>query len=91
MPVIPPDHMLHLLMPSASLRDGLIAHLRNHGIHSVFHYVPLHLSEMGRRAPAATCAITEDVSSRLLRLPFFNGLTERDQLRVLDAVLQFHV
>ena len=96
LPVIPPDrdqsyHMLHLLMPSATQRDGLIAHLRKHGIHSVFHYVPLHQSEMGRRAPAAACPITEDASSRLIRLPFFNGLTEQDQLRVVDAVLQFHV
>lgn len=96
LPVIPPDrdqsyHMFHLLMPSATQRDGLIAHLRKHAIHSVFHYVPLHQSEMGRRAPAAACPITEDASSRLIRLPFFNSLTEQDQLRVVNAVLQFRV
>jgi dTDP-4-amino-4,6-dideoxygalactose transaminase len=95
LPVIPvhceqPYHMFYLIMPTPNDRDRLIAHLRDRGIHAVFHYVPLHLSEMGRRTGPADCAVTESVSSRLLRLPFYNSLTECDQLRVIDAVRQFH-
>jgi dTDP-4-amino-4,6-dideoxygalactose transaminase len=82
-------HMFYLLMPTVSQRDGLIAHLRERAIHSVFHYVPLHLSAMGRRAPEANCPVTEDISDRLIRLPFFNGLSEADQDRVTDSVLDF--
>jgi len=94
MPVIPSDcdqcyHMFYLLLPSEALRDAFIAHLRKHDILSVFHYVPLHLSAMGRRTGSAYCPVTEDVSSRLVRLPFYNGLSEDDQLRVVDAVLRF--
>jgi len=94
MPVVPewceqPYHMFYLLLPSGELRDRLIAHLRAQDVHSVFHYVPLHLSDMGRRAPAAECPVTEDVSSRLVRLPFYNALAEEDQMRVIDAVRHF--
>lgn len=82
-------HMFYLIMPSIRERDGLIAHLRNRGIHSVFHYVPLHLSKMGQRAPASPCPIAEDVSERLIRLPFYNAMTELEQNAVIEAVGEF--
>lgn len=96
LPVVPPEcdqayHMFYLLMPSPESRQSLIAHLKELGILSVFHYVPLHLSDMGRRFAAREpeCSVTEDVSARLLRLPFYNDLTEAEQSRVIDAVLSF--
>jgi dTDP-4-amino-4,6-dideoxygalactose transaminase len=36
------------------------------------------------------CPVTEDVSDRLLRLPFYNDLTEADQARIVAAVHEFH-
>jgi len=65
--------------------------LKAHGILSVFHYLPLHLSEMGRRfgGKDGDCPVTEDVSDRLLRLPFYNDLTEADQARVVGAIKAF--
>src|SRR5262249_38366611 len=67
-------HMYYILMPSLEDRQALIGRLRERGILSVFHYAPLHLSEMGRRfgGRPGQCPVTEDVSDRLLRLPFFN-------------------
>jgi len=84
-------HMFYLIVPSAEDRQRLIAHLREEGILSVFHYVPLHQSEMGRKwaAREAHCPVTEDMSARLLRLPFYNDLTEAVQGRVIDAVKSF--
>ena len=60
---------------------------------SVFHYLPLHLSEMGLRfgGQPGACPITEDVSDRLLRLPFFNALSEPDQAHVVSALQEFAV
>jgi dTDP-4-amino-4,6-dideoxygalactose transaminase len=57
----------------------------------VFHYQPLHLSEMGRRLGGreGDCPVTESISDRLLRLPFYNELTEPDQARVVEAVAKF--
>jgi dTDP-4-amino-4,6-dideoxygalactose transaminase len=93
LPFVPPDceqayHMFYMVLPSARYRDALISHLKAQGILSVFHYVPLHLSKMGRKigAQRGHCANTEDISPRLLRLPFYNDLTEEDQARIVSAV-----
>jgi len=98
LPFIPPEceqayHMFYLLLPSLECRQALISHLKTQGILSVFHYVPLHLSEMGRKfsAVAGDSPITEDVSCRLLRLPFYNDLTEGEQARVVAAITGFFV
>ncbi len=94
LPVIPAEceqayHMFYLILPSLECRQALIAHLKEHGILSVFHYVPLHLSVMGMKFGARKCPVTEDLSSRLLRLPFYNDLTEDDQAQVVGLIKDF--
>lgn len=96
LPVVPPHceqsyHMFYLLLPSLEQRQALIDHLKARGILSVFHYLPLHLSDMGQRfgGKAGDCPVTEDVSDRLLRLPFYNDLTEADQVRVVTAIKEW--
>lgn len=93
LPIVPQGceqayHMFYLLLPSLAQRQELIDRLKTQGILSVFHYVPLHLSDMGHRwgyAPGA-CPVTEQMSDRLLRLPFYNDLTEDEQHSVIAAV-----
>ena len=84
-------HMYYLLLPSLETRQALIRHLKQQGILSVFHYLPLHLSEMGRKygGKSGDCPVTEDLSDRLLRLPFYNELTEGDQAIVVEALRAF--
>jgi len=86
-------HMFYLLLPSEEARLGLIKHLESRGILAVFHYLPLHLSVMGKRygGKEGDCPVTEDASARLLRLPFFNHLTESEQAEVIAAVTEFSV
>ena len=86
-----PWHIFYLLMPSLQARQGLIAHLKAQAILSVFHYLPLHLSEMGRRwgGKEGDCPMAESVSGRLIRLPFYNELSEADQERIVSAVREF--
>jgi dTDP-4-amino-4,6-dideoxygalactose transaminase len=74
-------------------RDSLISQLKAQSILSVFHYTPLHLSEAGRKFAAgpSNCPVTEQVSERLLRLPFYNDLSQSDQDQVTDAVIDFPV
>jgi dTDP-4-amino-4,6-dideoxygalactose transaminase len=92
-PVVPehceqPFHMFAVLMPSLEERAALIEHLRARGILAVFHYLPLHLSAMGRRygGRPGQCPVAEDASDRLLRLPFYTGLSEAEQAEVIDAI-----
>jgi dTDP-4-amino-4,6-dideoxygalactose transaminase len=83
-----PYHMFYLLFPDMTARQALIAALKSRGILGVFHYLPLHLSEMGRRfgGRPGDCPVTESVSDRILRLPFYNTLGEREQAAVIEAI-----
>lgn len=84
-------HMYYLLMPSPEARTAFIAHLKANGILSVFHYLPLHLSEYARRwgGRPGDCPVTEDVSDRLVRLPFFTSMTEDQQHAVVEHIMRF--
>ena len=95
-PVVPQHcdqayHMFYLLMPSFAARQGLIAHLKECGVSAVFHYMPLHTSDMGMRFGYTDCdlPVTEDISDRLVRLPMFNGMTDEEIERVVDAVQSY--
>jgi dTDP-4-amino-4,6-dideoxygalactose transaminase len=84
-------HMYYLLLPSFDARTRLIAELRGRGILAVFHYLPLHLSKLGRAfgGREGQCPVTEDVSDRLVRLPFYTGMTDGEQDEVVEAVTAF--
>jgi dTDP-4-amino-4,6-dideoxygalactose transaminase len=86
-----PFHMFYLLMHSKAQREELIAHLERLGILAVFHYLPLHLSDMGRRfgGRAGDCPVAEDISDRLVRLPFYNRLADSEQAEVIAALRSF--
>jgi dTDP-4-amino-4,6-dideoxygalactose transaminase len=97
LPVVPPHcdqayHMFYMILPSLEIRTNLISRLKERGVLSVFHYTPLHLSDMGRLfgGKEGDCPVTEFVSDRLLRLPFFNSLTELDQDRVIEAITEVY-
>jgi dTDP-4-amino-4,6-dideoxygalactose transaminase len=94
LPVVPAEcgqayHMFYLLLPSLEQRQRLIAHLKAHNIAAVFHYLPLHRSPMGAQWPQVACPVTDDVSDRLLRLPFFNDFSASEQARVVATLQQF--
>ncbi len=96
LPIIPVEceqtyHMFYILMPSLDSRQALIEHLKSNGILAVFHYLPLHLSDMGRGfgGKVDDCPVTEDLSDRLLRLPFYNSMTPDEQTRVIACLMQF--
>jgi dTDP-4-amino-4,6-dideoxygalactose transaminase len=83
--------MFYMLLPSLEDRTSLIAFLRERGMFAVFHYLPLNASEMGERLGArrGDCPVTEDVSDRLVRLPFYNSLKPESQEYVIDVIRSF--
>jgi dTDP-4-amino-4,6-dideoxygalactose transaminase len=98
LPVIPSEceqayHMFYMLLPSVEHRESLISQLKAQSILSVFHYTPLHLSEAGLKfaARASNCPITEMVSERLIRLPFYYDISEIEQDKVTAAVTKFRL
>jgi dTDP-4-amino-4,6-dideoxygalactose transaminase len=98
LPVVPAHtdqtyHMFYVLMKTGEDRDRLMAHLRQSGTQSVFHYLPLHLSKMGQSfgGKKGDCPVTESVTERLLRLPFYNGLAKAELARIVEAMEKFRL
>jgi len=84
-------HMFYLRMPSLDVRQHFIDHLRSRGILAVFHYLPLHLSDVGRGMGGrpGDCPVAEEVSDRIVRLPLYAALTEGEQDEVIAGVRAF--
>lgn len=84
-------HIFWFLAEDLDTRTRLLAYLRDRGINAVFHYVPLHSAPAGRRYGRAhgELPVTDDVSSRLVRLPLYLDLTETDILKICEALAQF--
>jgi dTDP-4-amino-4,6-dideoxygalactose transaminase len=80
--------LFYLLMASLQERQALIRCVKARGVQTAFHYVPLHLSHMGQRfgGKLGDYPVTELVSDRLVRLPFYNDLSETDQAFVVAAL-----
>jgi dTDP-4-amino-4,6-dideoxygalactose transaminase len=96
LPVVPPDreqafHMFQLRMGGLARRTAFIDHMLARGVKTVFHYLPLHLSPMGRRfgGGPGDCPVAERASDELVRLPFYAELGGDELARVLEAVRAF--
>jgi dTDP-4-amino-4,6-dideoxygalactose transaminase len=96
LPTIPADcrhpyHIFYLLLPTNAIRDRLMAHLRSRRIQSAFHFLPLHLSEMGRQfgCREGLCPVAERTANQILRLPLHPSLTGDELTRVVAAVTEF--
>ncbi|MCP4073806.1 MAG: dTDP-4-amino-4,6-dideoxygalactose transaminase [Hyphomicrobiales bacterium] len=83
-------HMFYLLMRDIDDRDAFIKNLRNSGIITPFHYVPLHSAPAGRRLGRcdSELPVTNDISDRLVRLPMFFTL-DHDVERVIEIALKW--
>jgi len=81
-------HIYYLLLSNLDARSAFIDRLRERGVQSVFHYVPLHSSPFGKRTGRThgTLSVTNDVADRLVRLPLWVGL-EALQDGVIQATL----
>lgn len=91
LPVVPEScesnyHMFYVILPDSQTREGLMTYLTRNSIEATFHYVPLHSSPMGKTFgyQAQDLPVTEDLSSRILRLPIYPDLTEEEQLSIIN-------
>lgn len=97
LPFVPADcehnaHMFYIKAKDLEERTKLIAYLRAEGLQSVFHYVPLHSSPAGQKYGRfhGEDKYTTTESERLLRLPFYYGLTAEDVAYVCEKVRAFY-
>lgn len=84
-------HMYYVLLRDRETRDSLMEFLQSKEIYSVFHYVPLHSSPIGQKFHSSNRVLqnTDELSDRLLRLPFYYELTDTEQERVSTSIYDF--
>ncbi len=93
LPVVPDDcvpnfHMYYVLLDCEETRTELINFLKGKGILSIFHYIPLHSSPMGKSLGLSEVdlPVTDNVSKRLLRLPLYFEMSEDDVKNVAGEI-----
>lgn len=96
LPVVPYEytqayHMFYLLMPDSKVRTQFLKYLNENGIQAVFHYIPLHSSRMGMESVRGgrDCPVSEAISKRIVRLPFFFDLTPEQQEYAIEKIILF--
>jgi dTDP-4-amino-4,6-dideoxygalactose transaminase len=96
LPSIPPEsqhtaHMFYVRLDNVETRTAFLDHLKTQGVNAVFHYQPLHLSDVGRSLGGrlGQCPESERAADDLVRLPMYETLDERQQDRVITAVTTF--
>ena len=84
-------HMYYLLLPSLQARTDFIARMKERGVSSVFHYIPLHSSPAGIRygRTDGELPVTDGSSERLVRMPLWVGLEDQldEVMEAADAAL----
>ena len=97
LPVIPKEcthnaHMFYIKCRNLEERTALINFLKENGIQTVFHYIPLHSSPAGKRY-GEFCGkdqYTTRESERLLRLPMYYGLKEEEIEYIAEKITGFY-
>jgi dTDP-4-amino-4,6-dideoxygalactose transaminase len=90
-PIIPNNcqhnsHMYYLLLNSADDRDRFIRNMKKEKINCIFHYIPLHLSKAGIiYGNFGDLNITEQYAECIVRLPFWVGMCERQQNKIINT------
>jgi len=84
-------HLFYIILENQNIRDNLMDYLKSEGILAVFHYIPLHLSPMGKKLGynVGDLPITEKLASSLLRLPLYYEITQAEQAKVIDSIHKF--
>ena len=97
LPVVPDSclhngHMFFIKVKDLNERTNLIEHLKSHGIHAVFHYVPLHSAPAGIKFGTffGEDIYTTTESERLVRLPLYYGIKQEDIESVINTIVEYY-
>ena len=97
LPIIPEEckhnaHMFYLVTESMDERGKLIKFLKENGVLSVFHYVPLHSAKAGLQYGRfhGEDRYTTNISERLVRLPMYYGLSPADVEYTCEKITEFY-
>lgn len=97
LPTVPQDcvhnaHMFYIKAKDIEERSALIGHMKENGVLTVFHYIPLHTAPAGLKFGRfhGEDKYTTKESERLVRLPLYFGLKEEEVSYICDKVREFY-
>lgn len=84
-------HLYYILLKNIEKRADLIAHMKNEGICSVFHYVPLHASPGGKKYARThgEMNITNSIADRIVRLPLYQNMSDHNFNHIITTIKKF--
>jgi len=82
-------HILALIFKSTELANSFKKKIQSQGIAATFHYVPLHKSSMGKKFCNYKLPLTEDIYSRVVRLPLYSEMTKQEIKKVYSSIKNF--
>jgi dTDP-4-amino-4,6-dideoxygalactose transaminase len=81
-------HMFYLIYENLDQRTKVINMLKKNNINAVFHYLSLHSSPFYTEKHDGRSLVQSDrYSNCLIRLPFYNELTNEDQNRIIELLI----
>ena len=85
-------NMFFLRVREPEERNELLSFLKKEGVNAVFHYLPLHSSDFFRPLhDGRILRHTDHFAGCILRLPFYNEMTENEINYVADAMERYFV
>lgn len=84
-------HMYYIIMPSEEVRSEFINYMKQDDIATPFHYIPLHLSTVGKKMgyKEGDLPVTEEYANRLVRLPLYADMTNEEVDKVILKLNKF--
>ena len=76
-------------MKNPFIAAKLRSFLQTKNIVSTFHYIPLHKSKFGRKFPSDKLIYTNEIWTRIVRLPFYPDLGEKDIKKIFKNLKYF--
>lgn len=82
-------HLMVIIFHDLKVSDEFKKFLKNLNIAATFHYVPLHISKIGKTYSKAKLPITENIFRRVIRLPLFPGMKNKEFLKIQKSIKSF--
>lgn len=84
-------HMYYIIMPNEKIRSEFIEFMKENDISTPFHYIPLHLSNVGEQFgyKKGDLPITEEYADRLVRLPLYADMSDEEVEKVIKKIDEF--
>jgi dTDP-4-amino-4,6-dideoxygalactose transaminase len=83
------SHLFFLRFESIEIRNKFIAHMKEKGIQTPFHYQALNQTPYAQKFNPTSCPNSNIVSDTIIRLPIYYSMTQSEQDYVITKVQEF--